>query len=38
MYNRVRNKTIQLADEFVSEKKYKPPYWQLVKFATEAAK
>jgi Permuted papain-like amidase enzyme, YaeF/YiiX, C92 family len=38
MYNRVRNKTIQLADEFVSEKKYKPPYWQLVKFATVAAK
>lgn len=38
MYNRVRSKTIQLADAFVSEKKYKPPYWQLVKFATEAAK
>ena len=34
----IQNKTQKLADEFVKQKQYRPPYWQLVKFAEAAAK
>jgi hypothetical protein len=37
MHVRVKNKTMQLADEFFKKNGYRPPYWQLVKFAEAAA-
>jgi hypothetical protein len=37
MHATVKNKTMQLADEFFKKNGYRPPYWQLVKFATAAA-
>jgi hypothetical protein len=38
MHVSVKNKTQQLADKFIKENGYRPPYWQLVKFAQTAAK
>lgn len=38
MHVRVKNKTQQMADDFYNQNGYKPPYWQLVKFAEAAAK
>ncbi len=37
MYLRVKDKTIQLAEAFSKESGYRPPYWQLVKFAVAAS-
>lgn len=37
MHEAVKNKTTEMADTFVKENGYRPPYWQLVKFATLAA-
>ena len=37
MHAAVKNKTLQLADEFFKKNGYRPPYWQLVKFAAMAA-
>ncbi|MFM6926007.1 MAG: hypothetical protein ACKOU7_10940, partial [Ferruginibacter sp.] len=37
MHVRVKNKTMQLADEFFQMNGYRAPYWQLVKFAETAA-
>lgn len=37
MHVKVKNKTIQLADDFIKQNGYRPPYWQLVKFAEAAA-
>ena len=37
MHVRVKNKTMQMADEFLNKNGYRPPYWQLVKFAAKAA-
>ena len=37
MHVRVKNKTMQLADEFFKKNGYRAPYWQLVKFAEAAA-
>ena len=36
MHVRVKNKTMQLADEFFKKNGYRAPYWQLVKFADAA--
>lgn len=36
MHVRVKNKTMQMADEFFKKNGYRPPYWQLVKFAGAA--
>jgi hypothetical protein len=36
MHVRVKNKTMQLADEFFKKNGYRAPYWQLVKFAEKA--
>jgi len=37
MHVRVKNKTLQMADEFFKKNGYRAPYWQLVKFAETAA-
>lgn len=37
MHAAVKNKTLLLAEEFMKNNGYQPPYWQLVKFATNAA-
>lgn len=37
MHVRLKNKTMQLAEKFTKENSYRPPYWQLVKFAQMAA-
>ncbi len=37
MHLQVKNKTIKLAETFFKEQGYKPPYWQLVKFAEESS-
>jgi hypothetical protein len=37
MHAAVKNKTLQLADEFRKKNGYRPPYWQLIKFAATAA-
>ncbi len=37
MHVEVKNRTVQLADEFYKQNGYRPPYWQLVKFAEAAA-
>jgi hypothetical protein len=37
MHVAVKNKTMQLADEFFKKNGYRAPYWQLVKFADAAA-
>jgi hypothetical protein len=37
MHVAVKNKTMQLADEFFKKNGYRAPYWQLVKFAATAA-
>lgn len=36
MHAAVKNKTLLLADEFMKQHGYRPPYWQLIKFANEA--
>lgn len=36
MHVRVKNKTLQMADEFFTKNGYRAPYWQLVKFAEAA--
>lgn len=38
MHVDVKKKTMQLADEFMKKNSYRPPYWQLLKFAEEASK
>jgi len=38
MHVSIKNKTMQLANKFIKENGYRPPYWQLVKFAQTAAK
>ncbi|MBK8786457.1 MAG: hypothetical protein IPN43_08170 [Chitinophagaceae bacterium] len=38
MHAAVKSKTLQMADEFMKSNGYRPPYWQLVKFAGAAAK
>ena len=38
MHVAVKNKTMQMADDFFKKNGYRAPYWQLVKFAEEAAK
>jgi hypothetical protein len=37
MHVRVKNKTMQMAEEFFKKNGYRAPYWQLVKFAEVAA-
>jgi hypothetical protein len=37
MHTAVKSKTLQMADEFMKQQGYRPPYWQLVKFAETAA-
>ncbi len=37
MHAAVKNKILQKADEFMKQNAYRPPYWQLVKFADAAA-
>jgi len=37
MHVEVKNKTMQLADEFMNKNGYRPPYWQLIKLAETAA-
>ena len=37
MHVSVKNKTSQLADDFIKKNGYRPPYWQLIKFAEAAA-
>ena len=37
MHVQVKNKTMQMADEFFKKNGYRAPYWQLVKFAEVAA-
>jgi hypothetical protein len=36
MYAAAKNKTVQMAADFIKQNGYRPPYWQLVKFATAA--
>ena len=36
MHVAVKNKTMQMADEFTKLNGYRPPYWQLVKLAENA--
>lgn len=36
MHTSVKNKTTQIADDFIKQNGYRPPYWQLVKFAEAA--
>ncbi len=36
MHVAVKNKSLQMADEFTKQNGYRPPYWQLVKFAETA--
>ena len=38
MHAAVKSPTLQMADEFMKSNGYRPPYWQLVKFAGAAAK
>jgi hypothetical protein len=38
MHVDVKNKVMQMADEFIKKNGYRPPYWQLIKFAETAAK
>jgi Permuted papain-like amidase enzyme, YaeF/YiiX, C92 family len=37
MYNKVRKNTTLLADGFIKENNYRPPYWQLIALAKKAA-
>jgi hypothetical protein len=37
MYGRIKKKTSQFADDFIQKNHYRPPYWQLVKFAETAS-
>ncbi len=37
MHETVKDKTLQLAADFIKENGYRPPYWQLIKFAEIAA-
>jgi hypothetical protein len=37
MHVKTKSKTMKLADDFIKEYGYRPPYWQLVKFAEKAA-
>ena len=37
MHVKIKNKTLQMTDEFINKNHYKPPYWELVKFAEAAA-
>jgi hypothetical protein len=38
MHAAVKNKTLQMADEFFKKNGYRAPYWQLIKFAEAASK
>ena len=38
MHLRIKNKTQLLADDFIKQNHYKPPYWQLLRLAEIAAK
>lgn len=38
MHVKIKNKTRQMADDFIKTNHYTPPYWQLVKFAETASK
>jgi len=38
MYIKLNNATQQLSQQFINEKQYKPPYWQLVNLARKANK
>ncbi|MEP7254582.1 MAG: YiiX/YebB-like N1pC/P60 family cysteine hydrolase [Ferruginibacter sp.] len=38
MHASLKSKTQQLADDFIKQNGYRPPYWQLIKFAEAAAK
>jgi hypothetical protein len=37
MHVKLKNKTLLLTDLFIKKNGYRPPYWQLIKFAEEAA-
>lgn len=37
MHVKLKERTMQLADEFIKENGYRPPYWQLVTLARKAA-
>jgi hypothetical protein len=37
MHVELKNKTIRLTDEFIKQYGYRPPYWQLIRFAEKAA-
>lgn len=37
MHVALKNKTMQLADDFIKKNGYRPPYWQLIKIAEAAA-
>jgi len=37
MNEKIKNHTQKLADDFIKQHHYRPPYWQLVKFAETAA-
>ena len=37
MHVSLKKKTEILADEFIKQNGYRPPYWQLVKFAEKAS-
>lgn len=37
MHVKLKNKTTELANAFIKENGYRPPYWQLVKFAQRAS-
>jgi hypothetical protein len=37
MHAEVKNKTMQMAEAFMKKYGYRPPYWQLIKFAENAA-
>jgi hypothetical protein len=38
LHVKIKNRTQQMVDEFIAINHYKPPYWQLVKFAETALK
>ncbi len=38
LFTQVKNKTAELANIFEKQNGYRPPYWQLVKFAEESSK
>jgi hypothetical protein len=38
MHVKIKSRTQQMAKEFIEQNHYRPPYWQLVKFAEVAAR